>query len=492
MNFADGERIPLWHPDLPECGLYCYLHGDGVVRPAMLVIPGGGYGCVCEETEGRPIAEKFRDMGFNAFVLHYRVMPADPFWPLRDARRAIRIIRSRAEEFAILPDKVAVCGFSAGAHLAGCTGVLDGKFPDPPDEYSGVSGKSDAMLLAYPVISFAEYSHPASGVNLLGKRFDELAGEFALDEQVTPASSPAYCWHTLTDEIVDYRGSVRMVGALNRAGVKASLHLFPTGPHGMQMGHGRCDISRWPDDALDFLREECAFPIPARNYPEKTVVFTFDDCVKNHYDFAAPLLEKYGFNATFFITRFSEEWRREHGATLMTPEEIADLHARGFEIGNHTMTHPDMSALDEAACLRELEAMERFLREECGIREPQVSFAYPGGPFVPAMAPVLKRKGIRIARTTVAECWRVGAHDPMQVPSISLSGDSLLTFYRTLANIPEGTAPVFLFHGVPELVHPWCNLAPELFARYCEYLKEHGFRVLSLRQYWEECTARRG
>lgn len=63
MKFADGERIPLWTPDIPACGLFCYLHGDGAVRPAMLVIPGGGYGCVCEETEGRPIAENSATWG---------------------------------------------------------------------------------------------------------------------------------------------------------------------------------------------------------------------------------------------------------------------------------------------------------------------------------------------------------------------------------------------------------------------------------------------
>ena len=93
-------------------------------RPAVLVIPGGGYTSVCEKTEGPPAALAFNRLGFHAFVLNYRVAPNRFPAPLEDAVRAVKIIRAHAEEWKIIPDRIVSCGFSAGGHLAGSLGIL--------------------------------------------------------------------------------------------------------------------------------------------------------------------------------------------------------------------------------------------------------------------------------------------------------------------------------------------------------------------------------
>lgn len=94
------------------------------VRDAMLVIPGGGYGCVCSDREGEPIALAFVARGMNAFVLHYTVKPPHKYSALAEASLAVAHIKENAEEYSINPERVFVSGFSAGGHLAGSLGTL--------------------------------------------------------------------------------------------------------------------------------------------------------------------------------------------------------------------------------------------------------------------------------------------------------------------------------------------------------------------------------
>ena len=120
------EDIPLRADDLPEYRLTRYLPQDDAVRPAMLVVPGGGYNSVCMATEGWPIADRFQALGFQVFILTYHVNPHHFPQPQHDLQRAIRLIRHNAKSWQVNPDNVALVGFSAGGHLCACaaTGVI--------------------------------------------------------------------------------------------------------------------------------------------------------------------------------------------------------------------------------------------------------------------------------------------------------------------------------------------------------------------------------
>ena len=107
-----------------EATLTVYLHenNDEVSikkRPFILVIPGGGYEMVSER-EAEPVINEFYRMGYHAGVLRYSVgQAALNLQPMKEGITAIKILRERAVEWNIISDQIAVCGFSAGGHLAG-------------------------------------------------------------------------------------------------------------------------------------------------------------------------------------------------------------------------------------------------------------------------------------------------------------------------------------------------------------------------------------
>ena len=215
----------------------------------------------------------------------------------------------------------------------------------------------------------------------------------------------------------------------------------------------------------------------------RSVVLTFDDACRSHLYNAVPVLERYGFGATFFICHFVEEKYQKIREYMLNGEEIREIYDRGFEIGNHTWDHHSMRILSDDERRWEIEEVEKFL-SSCGIDKP-VNFAYPGGPFAPEAVPVLKEKGFYGARTTEKRTWIYGVDDPMRIPAIPVQGDDEKLFFDALDfAVPEkNKAAVLVFHGVPDLAHPHCSLRPELFEKYMNYLYEHDYRVLSMRDF---------
>ena len=249
----------------PAPELCCYLLPGKMKRPAVLVIPGGGYGGVCEATEGEPIARKFNELGFHAFVLHYRVAPHRFPEPQEDVFRAIRLIRANAGKWCVIPDQLAVCGFSAGGHLAASAGTLfDEIHADAGDEADSQEMRPNALILCYPVISFTDFPHLGSGKNLLGERFEECRERYSLEKRVSEKTPPAFLWHTAEDQTVPWQNSVLMAEALYEKKIPCSLHIFPHGPHGMLLGTGTPDIVMWPEMAKRFLIRTCGFDIPQK------------------------------------------------------------------------------------------------------------------------------------------------------------------------------------------------------------------------------------
>lgn len=143
-----------------------YIHEDEQIRPAYMVIPGGGYGMV-SASEGEIVAKKFYEKGFQSFVVTYTTRMPGPepvkFQAMKDLARAIAYVRKHAAELKVDADKVTICGFSAGAHLCGCLAVhYDEPEIRPGGEYEGVRIRPDYAVLSYPVITSGEYAHRGS------------------------------------------------------------------------------------------------------------------------------------------------------------------------------------------------------------------------------------------------------------------------------------------------------------------------------------------
>ncbi len=127
-------------------------------RPAILILPGGGYAW-CSRREADPVAMQFLQAGYNVFTLYYtcrsdETVPALRWQPLIDAAGAILHIRRNAEQFGTDPAKIAICGFSAGGHLAASTAILwDAEPVQTALGIHGTEARPDAVVLGYPVIT---------------------------------------------------------------------------------------------------------------------------------------------------------------------------------------------------------------------------------------------------------------------------------------------------------------------------------------------------
>jgi acetyl esterase/lipase len=176
---------------------------------------------------------------------------------LRDILRAVRLVRSRAAEYGIKPDRIGVMGFSAGGHVAACAGTLF----DSPDGRTGaaldaVSARPDFLLLIYPVISMKDpYTHAGSRRNLLGPApTQELIERYSTELHVTKHTPPAFLLTTFEDGTVPAENSLGFFEAMHRAGVPAELHVFEKGPHGYGLRPGFGPVSGWPKLCEQWLR----------------------------------------------------------------------------------------------------------------------------------------------------------------------------------------------------------------------------------------------
>jgi peptidoglycan/xylan/chitin deacetylase (PgdA/CDA1 family) len=223
--------------------------------------------------------------------------------------------------------------------------------------------------------------------------------------------------------------------------------------------------------------------------PDKLVVLTFDDASKSHYTVARPLLLKYKFGATFFVT---EGWDFATNKTdYMTWDEIAQLHKDGFEVGNHTKDHMSVTA----RTVRDLSAQVRGIDARCkehGIPRP-VSFAYPGNAITKDAIPVLRELGVKFARRGGSPehpykdgrgfAYEPGLDHPLLVPT---TGDArphwtLDDLKRAVSQARHGKVAVLQFHGVPDTAHDWVSTRRDQFAAFMKYLADEKFTVIALR-----------
>ena len=166
-------------------------------------------------------------------------------------------MRHRAQEFGVLPDKIAILGFSAGGHLV-CTAATHYDAGDPAalDPIDRESCRPDLFVPCYAVASLTGFCNEGSKHSLLTKNTDPrqlraLTAEFC----VTGDTPPCFLWHTAEDGSVPVENSLRLAAALTAHNVPVSLHVFPFGPHGVGLGREDSPLAEdWPDLLADFLR----------------------------------------------------------------------------------------------------------------------------------------------------------------------------------------------------------------------------------------------
>lgn len=266
--WAEPYTVPLWEHGAPgalgsgpgdQPTLTAYLPVDPkATGTAVIVAPGGGYTGLAMSHEGRQPANWLNALGITAFVLRYRLGPRyhHPI-ELGDAQRAIRLVRSRAAEFHIEPDRIGIMGFSAGGHLMSSAAThFDNGNPDAPDPIDRAGSRPDFAILIYPVIEMRPpYAHEGSVHALLGENPDPKLLEYlSSDLQVTPQTPPTFLLTTSADEAVPAENAVLFYLALHKAGVPAELHVFEKGPHGIGLDLGDPALGMWPTLLANWLR----------------------------------------------------------------------------------------------------------------------------------------------------------------------------------------------------------------------------------------------
>ena len=222
-------------------------------RPAVVICPGGGYD-YCSDRESVPVAMRFAGYGVQAFVLYYNCKTPFPT-NLLELAQAVRYVREHAAEYEIDPNRIAVCGFSAGAHLAGSLAVYWNR-PLLTDLLGDSAAyRPDAQILCYPVISGGACAHRGSIVNLIGA---QDANDFtcprnaavSLEQQVTADAPPCFLWSTSDDNTVPIENSALYLHALAVNGIPFESHIYPRGAHGLSLSDETTASGEWHINAV--------------------------------------------------------------------------------------------------------------------------------------------------------------------------------------------------------------------------------------------------
>ncbi|MBE7086796.1 MAG: alpha/beta hydrolase [Clostridiales bacterium] len=253
-----SERIDLYEyfgltrPEHGEGYLNTYIQYDtcqeGIkrIRPAILVIAGGGYGAVADR-EKEPVALAYMNNGFNAFSLDYSIAPVKYPSQLIEACMAMAYIKENADKYYVDKDMVAAIGFSAGGHLCGMLATLNAEqvVKDALGERAKLC-RPDAVVLSYAVLTSGGKAHRGSFHNLCGGN-EELVKYLSLEYKVTESCPPAFIWCTADDNIVPSENSLYMAMAYKKANVPFELHVFDNGPHGLSLAQLKTALPNRPD-----------------------------------------------------------------------------------------------------------------------------------------------------------------------------------------------------------------------------------------------------
>lgn len=232
------------------------------VRPAVVVCPGGGYN-LCSDREADPIAMCYSAAGYHVFILRYSIKE-DAVYPnsLVDLCHAMKLIRDHADEWGVDKDKIAVCGFSAGGHLAASLGVhwteerIETAAGCTRDEI-----KPNALILIYPVISTSWMENTNNLARIIGEGdFEATYRDLNLHTCVNKDTPHTFLAHTFRDRAVPVTDSLKFATALDREKIPFELHIFPNGGHGMGLatelspgGGSDPSFAQWMDLSISWL-----------------------------------------------------------------------------------------------------------------------------------------------------------------------------------------------------------------------------------------------
>lgn len=257
-----------------NCSVKAWIHDQNQsiyveqrVLPAIIICPGGGYERVVDR-EAEPVANAYYAAGYNTYILTYSAgEDAKDFVPLKQLAATIAQIRANEETWYTDKNKIAVCGFSAGGHLAASLGTLFNE-----DKFLKAFGRDehirpDAMILGYPVITSDKYAHVWSIQNVSGaEKGSEEYTWFGLDKHVDEQTPPTFMWHTAEDKSVPVENSLKMAGALSKFKIPFEYHVFPDGRHGLsvctvEIGRQHAYNARWVEWSICWLNKVFQFEL---------------------------------------------------------------------------------------------------------------------------------------------------------------------------------------------------------------------------------------
>lgn len=241
-------------------------YGASKPKACVLILPGGGYN-FCALHEDEPVAKSFLYRGFNCFTLFYTVgEKASLSRSLKDVSRAVAHIKRNAKEYNADPERIFVCGFSAGGHLAASIGTLWHRSIAAFDGMEYGENRPAGMVISYGACTLGEYSHELSRLFVYGKKelSEKEINDLSPDKNVDEKTVPAFIWHTANDEVVHVGNSLRMAEALILGGVPTELHIYPFGHHGLSVltdgisfgeeNKNYVHISSWVRDCAEWMK----------------------------------------------------------------------------------------------------------------------------------------------------------------------------------------------------------------------------------------------
>ncbi|MGF0033864.1 alpha/beta hydrolase [Bariatricus sp. SGI.154] len=279
----------------------------GKMRPAIIICPGGGY-FNCSDREAEPVAIRFAAMGYHAFVLRYSTYcegsgrfpdimkgieeNVNSQYPnaMREIGKPMLILREHAKEWMVDTKRIAVCGFSAGAHNASMYAVnwqedvISEYFQEEKENF-----RPAAAILGYTLSDYVYMRDVMEEYTPMDKAFfaasvkaylgEEVPGEEMLDKvsparHVTEYMPPTFLWATSEDTLVPVQHSIRMSHALAEKKIPFELHIFEEGPHGLSLSTQASaearsliypDAAKWSELAGCWLEKRFALPLPEKS-----------------------------------------------------------------------------------------------------------------------------------------------------------------------------------------------------------------------------------
>lgn len=232
----EKDRIYGFEND-PEARLSCFLNTTlrsigRRYRMAMIVLPGGGYSQI-QEREAEPVAIRYQGYGLQCFVLQYSVAQSDCYMKaLKQLGESIALIRKNSERWDIDPERIALCGFSAGAHLAASLGCYWKQI----SEWLLAEVYPNALLLGYPVVTAGKFCHRESVNNCLSKKFGVNEEVLSIEKNIGEGMPPVFLWACSEDKEVSVQNALLLAEELSKKQIPYELHVFSGGGHGYSLG----------------------------------------------------------------------------------------------------------------------------------------------------------------------------------------------------------------------------------------------------------------